>query len=268
MRTGYMSQRVVKDVGNYIGEFIESDANNFVGVWREYLRVRVSISLSVPLKRRMKLRRSEEQWCWVNFKYEGIPTFCFICGMIGHAEKYCEKLFDTPLEHIEKPYGVWMRAEPRRKTHTMGSKWLRPGGFSPTSISEMEGDAGEGSGGSVKGGEIILGGVNLGGVGNSGTKIVEAVKGGNQVSKVGANIQASFQNYSLSTEAGKGENTENTELVVMDPKRRRTEKPIDMEIRNSMGQPIDCEMSLQNIEERNQKNELLAGVAMQPRQSL
>lgn len=39
MNPGYMSQRVVKDVGNYIGEYIESDNNNFVGVWREYLRV-------------------------------------------------------------------------------------------------------------------------------------------------------------------------------------------------------------------------------------
>lgn len=29
---GFMSQRVVKDVGNYIGTFIESDVNNFVGV--------------------------------------------------------------------------------------------------------------------------------------------------------------------------------------------------------------------------------------------
>lgn len=124
-----MSQRVVKDIGNYIGVFIESDANNFVGVRREFLRVRVSISLDVPLKRRMKLKKNAENWCWVNFKYEGAPTFRFICGLIGHSDKFCEKLFETPMELIERPYGVWMRAEPRRRSHTIGAKWLRPGGI-------------------------------------------------------------------------------------------------------------------------------------------
>lgn len=88
METGFMSQRVVTDVGNYIGTFVESDANNFVGVWREFLRVRVSIALDKPLRRRMKLKITESNCCWVNFKYEGIPTFCFICGMIGHSDKF------------------------------------------------------------------------------------------------------------------------------------------------------------------------------------
>lgn len=99
-----------------------------MGVWREYLRVRVKIDLNMSLKRRMKLRKSQSEWCWVNFRYEGIPTFCFICGMIGHGEKFCEKIFYTPLEEVEKPCGAWMRAEPRRRNHTMGAKWLRQGG--------------------------------------------------------------------------------------------------------------------------------------------
>lgn len=32
MSTGFMSQRVVKDIGNYIGSFVEVDNNNFMGV--------------------------------------------------------------------------------------------------------------------------------------------------------------------------------------------------------------------------------------------
>lgn len=127
MNTGFMSQRVVTDIGNYIGTLIESDQNNFIGVWRDFLRVRVSLNLDVRLKRRMKLKRSDSNWCWVNFRYEAIPTFCFICGMVGHGVKFCDKLFDTPYDQIDKPFGVWMRAEPRRRSHTLGSKWLRPG---------------------------------------------------------------------------------------------------------------------------------------------
>lgn len=131
MNTRFMSQRVVTDIGNYIESFIESDANNFVGVWRDYLRIKVSLKLDNPLKILMNLKKSESIWCWVNFMYEAIPTFCFICGMVGHGEKFCEKLFDTPIDQIEKPYGAWMRVGPRRRSHTLGSKWLRPGGIIP-----------------------------------------------------------------------------------------------------------------------------------------
>lgn len=105
MSACFMSQRVVMDIGNYLGHFIESDGNNFTGVWREYLRVRVSIDLNVSLKRRMKLRKNADLWCWVNFKYEGVPTFCFICGLIGHSDKLCEKLFETSEGIMKKPYG-------------------------------------------------------------------------------------------------------------------------------------------------------------------
>lgn len=105
MDPGFMSLRVVKDVGNYIGTFVESDTNNFVRVWRDFLKVRVTINIDKPLKKRMKLRKFEKQWCWANFKYEGVPTFCFICGLIGHSEKFCARIFDAPMEMIEKPYG-------------------------------------------------------------------------------------------------------------------------------------------------------------------
>lgn len=87
---------------------VKSDVNNFVRVWREFLRVRVSIPLNIPVKRRMKLKKSETNCSWVNFKYENIPTFCFICGLVGHSDKFCEKLFDTPADKVVKLYGSWM----------------------------------------------------------------------------------------------------------------------------------------------------------------
>lgn len=43
MNSGFMSQRVATDIGNYIGKYDDGDPNNFVGVWREFLRIRVSI---------------------------------------------------------------------------------------------------------------------------------------------------------------------------------------------------------------------------------
>lgn len=56
MSHGFMSQRVATDVGNYLGKYIEGDHDNFIGVWREFLRIRISIPLDSPVKGRMKLR--------------------------------------------------------------------------------------------------------------------------------------------------------------------------------------------------------------------
>lgn len=46
LRVGFMSERVLKEVGNYIGVFVESCSRNFFGTWKEFLRVRVSIDVT------------------------------------------------------------------------------------------------------------------------------------------------------------------------------------------------------------------------------
>ena len=56
----------------------------------------------------MRLMKKGGEECWVQFKYEGVLIFCFICGLIEHFEKFCERLFDTRVKMIEKPFGVWM----------------------------------------------------------------------------------------------------------------------------------------------------------------
>ncbi|KAF4399186.1 hypothetical protein G4B88_023780 [Cannabis sativa] len=42
LHSGNMTLSVVTALGNFIGTFIESDPNNFVGVWRDFLRLRAS----------------------------------------------------------------------------------------------------------------------------------------------------------------------------------------------------------------------------------
>uniref|UniRef100_A0A803PEU0 CCHC-type domain-containing protein n=1 Tax=Cannabis sativa TaxID=3483 RepID=A0A803PEU0_CANSA len=128
LQPGFKSDSVVENLGNFIGTYVKANPKNFQNVWRDYMRVRVTLDITVPLKRRRKLCRTAiEDGFWVEFKYEYIPTFCFICGIIGHSEKFCPTLFDTPAEKIVKPYGVWMRAQPRRKNNLVGCQWLRDG---------------------------------------------------------------------------------------------------------------------------------------------
>lgn len=89
LKVGFMSERILRAVGDYIGKYVSSCPRNFIGIWRDYLRVRVLISVDKPLKRRMKINRNKEEWFWANFKYERVPTFCSICGIVGHADRFC-----------------------------------------------------------------------------------------------------------------------------------------------------------------------------------
>lgn len=113
---GFMSEKIITEVGNQIGRFVSSCPTNFNGVWRKYMCVRVTIDLSKPLKRRMEIRKIGNEWMWITFKYQNVPTFCFICGLLGHSEKYCSQLFEKPECEIIKMYGNWMRALLRRQT--------------------------------------------------------------------------------------------------------------------------------------------------------
>lgn len=127
LRAGFMTERILVEVGNFISEFVSSSPNNFIGVWRDYLRIRVTIDLTKPLKRKMKIRKSGSEWFWITFKYENPPTFCLICGILGHSDKLCNRLFTMPEQDIVKPYGEFMRAPFRRSVKPIGAKWLRPG---------------------------------------------------------------------------------------------------------------------------------------------
>ncbi|KAK1387722.1 hypothetical protein POM88_015900 [Heracleum sosnowskyi] len=62
LRAGFMTEKIVKEVGNYIGCFIESCPRNFTGVWKEYLRVRVTIDLS-------KQNEDQENRGWMGMDY-------------------------------------------------------------------------------------------------------------------------------------------------------------------------------------------------------
>lgn len=94
LKVGFKSEKILMGIGNFVGNFVSSCSSNFEDVWREYMRIRVSLNLNKPLKRRMKIKMAGNDWFWVNFKYENVPSFCFICGIIGHSERFCGQLFE------------------------------------------------------------------------------------------------------------------------------------------------------------------------------
>lgn len=110
---GFFTERVAQAIGESIGKFICADKKNFEGSWKSFMRVRVLLDIMKPLRRKKKMKKEGGDWFWVEFKYERLPNFCFLCGIIGHTEKFCHLLFEGVNEEYEIPYGSWLRASGR-----------------------------------------------------------------------------------------------------------------------------------------------------------
>lgn len=113
------SDAMAQKLGDVLGKFVEVDSKegNRLG---KFLRVKVSIDLRKPLKRGTVVKYQGKN-LRVYFKYERLPTFCFVCGRIGHQIKDCAEMdgkdeteFDE-IEEKELPFGQWMKASPLPK---------------------------------------------------------------------------------------------------------------------------------------------------------
>ena len=76
------------------------------------MRVRVSISLSKPLRRGCFVSDSEGNHTWLSFKYERLGMFCYFCGFVGHDLKHCASFFAVEKNGatMELQYGDWLKA--------------------------------------------------------------------------------------------------------------------------------------------------------------
>ncbi|XP_074360434.1 uncharacterized protein LOC141700626 [Apium graveolens] len=125
---GLLSNRILQSIDNFVGIFVKVDPSNITGGWKLYARIRITMDIDKPLKRRMKIKREGGAWSWLNFKYERLSTFCFACGMLGHSERDCAIVYAHPDKEIERMYGTWLRAPMRgAKNQNLGAKWLRIG---------------------------------------------------------------------------------------------------------------------------------------------
>ncbi|XP_058759552.1 uncharacterized protein LOC131632844 [Vicia villosa] len=113
------SDTMARKLGNIIGTFEEMDFREAHRNDR-FLRVKVMMDLKEPLKRGTIVSFKEKK-IRVHFKYERLPTFCFICGGMGHQIKDCEaveELNEEGFEDIEEQdlaFGQWLRASPLPK---------------------------------------------------------------------------------------------------------------------------------------------------------
>ncbi|XP_030936050.1 uncharacterized protein LOC115961157 [Quercus lobata] len=108
-----LSEDVGKDLGNSLGHYLETDKRMWLTEQARFLRIRVNIPLNKPLRRGGNILNCDGEKTWVNFKYERLPSFCYVCGFLGHDEKHCQNASGNP--DFPKQYGEWLRATGSQK---------------------------------------------------------------------------------------------------------------------------------------------------------
>lgn len=85
----YLSEPVVHNIGDKMGEVIKVDFNPEVNAAVEFVRVRLNWDVANPLKFKMSFQFSPGVNTLLKFRYERLKGFCDQCDMITHDSGEC-----------------------------------------------------------------------------------------------------------------------------------------------------------------------------------
>jgi hypothetical protein len=86
--------------------------------------LRVRIDVNSPLKKEMNVRTLGGAWSTSKFKYERIGTFCSLCGVLGHTDKSCAKLYDVEEDDGIREWSNDLKPESRKGGVNIVITWL------------------------------------------------------------------------------------------------------------------------------------------------
>ncbi|CAB4312376.1 unnamed protein product [Prunus armeniaca] len=108
-----MTRAMGRQIGEVLGNYIISDQSKRGVCVGSYLRVRVALDVTKPLRRCLYVRLGDgiEEVVRVEIRYEKLPHTCYLCGRLDHMEKDCSKYAGEGLSDIDKPYGKWFQED-------------------------------------------------------------------------------------------------------------------------------------------------------------
>ncbi|KAL0433223.1 UNVERIFIED_CONTAM: hypothetical protein Slati_2656600 [Sesamum latifolium] len=77
-------------IGGRLGRIIEVPSPSQRS-WGSDMRVRVALDIRKPLLWFLNISSTSGEQLTVSVSYERLPLFCYICGMLGHIARQCEK---------------------------------------------------------------------------------------------------------------------------------------------------------------------------------
>ncbi|KAL5827595.1 hypothetical protein ACOSQ3_019436 [Xanthoceras sorbifolium] len=109
-----MNCKVARLIAEEVGTIVDFPIDS-KDLWGKFLRIKVSIDITKPLKRGIRMRLENfDTMITALIKYERLPDFCYGCGFIGHSFRECHisEVRKSIMEGAEPKFGVWLRASP------------------------------------------------------------------------------------------------------------------------------------------------------------
>ncbi|GLT64224.1 hypothetical protein SLA2020_367300 [Shorea laevis] len=104
----HVNCRLCKSHWFKLGDLISIDnADNSKPSRKSFLRIRVSINLLNPLSPGFTHHRASKPSIWVQYKYERLSDYCYVCGRLGHMSFTCS-VTPKPIDHGR--YGAVLKA--------------------------------------------------------------------------------------------------------------------------------------------------------------
>jgi hypothetical protein len=127
-----------RHLGSLTGEVENFEVYEYSGK-KLIIKIKVAINVHKPIPSEIHVGNPTNGNCWVDFRYEKLPQFCFNCGLIGHAASLCHNQA-LNMETLA-PLGPWIRStqygkrkmdEKDRKFYSNPSHSPNFGKYSPT----------------------------------------------------------------------------------------------------------------------------------------
>ncbi|KAL5790678.1 hypothetical protein ACOSQ2_005566 [Xanthoceras sorbifolium] len=144
-----MNCKVARLIAEEVGTIVEFPMDS-KDLWGKFLRIKVRIDITKPLKRGIRMRLENfDPLIIALIKYERLPDFCYGCGFIGHAVRECHnsEVRKSIMEGVEPKFGVWLRASPldRSKPRQRGEDTSEAKPKAHVDIEDVDGVCAEGA---------------------------------------------------------------------------------------------------------------------------
>lgn len=80
----YMERQMALEISKAVGEVLAIDWRDRDRCWTKFMRVLIKLDTSKALRRVVCLKGNDGKEFVCFIKYERLPTFCYICGRVGH----------------------------------------------------------------------------------------------------------------------------------------------------------------------------------------
>ncbi|KAG8491552.1 hypothetical protein CXB51_014809 [Gossypium anomalum] len=135
--SGLITKTMAMQFGEFLGKLLEYDTFIPTLGLKKFMRIRVRLDISNPLKRTKRIQIGKATTVYARFQYENLSLFCFICGKLGHDESYCPFCLRIEPSKIIFGWDISLHTVARRHNAVV-SRWLREADGSQWSNGNME----------------------------------------------------------------------------------------------------------------------------------